>query len=304
MPTGNPYKEAFSEPANMIGLAGLAAASFATLNPLPFLIGLVAESAYLAFVPGSNWYAARLESKYDQEVLQRRQNLRNEVWQSLTPGTQRRFEKLEVIRNQVGDRMYEGKKWFRNLLRKLDYMMEKFLVFGAKQGQFEQYLLSILAEADPHAVAPPVIQKRKPGPNYELPSTGGLLGTDESVRKAIAKIQAHYQEQIESIASEVDPQTNLHTQAVLEKRQEVLTRRKEFAEKIGETLLNVRHQLDLMEDTFGMINDQIRTLSPEQVIADIEMVVSQTDSLTERLQEVSPFDQAELERGAEELYGS
>jgi hypothetical protein len=57
-----------------------------------------------------------------------------------------------------------------------------------------------------------------------------------------------------------------------------------------------------MEDTFGLINDEIRARSPEQVLADIEDVVSQSDSLTETLQDVSPFDQMPVAAGAGKLY--
>lgn len=57
-----------------------------------------------------------------------------------------------------------------------------------------------------------------------------------------------------------------------------------------------------MEDTFGLINDEIRARSPEQMLADIDDVVLQTDSLTEALQEVAPFDQASIEEGAGRLY--
>jgi hypothetical protein len=57
-----------------------------------------------------------------------------------------------------------------------------------------------------------------------------------------------------------------------------------------------------MEDTFGLINDEIRARSPEQVLADIEDVVNQTDNLTETLQEVSPFDQMAVASGAGKLY--
>lgn len=46
-----------------------------------------------------------------------------------------------------------------------------------------------------------------------------------------------------------------------------------------------------MEDTFGMINDEIRARSPEQVLADIEDVVFQTNAMTSALEEVAPFEQ-------------
>jgi len=74
--------------------------------------------------------------------------------------------------------------------------------------------------------------------------------------------------------------------------------------RIGQSLINVSHQLNLMEDTFGLISDEIRARSPEQVLADIEDVVFQTDSLTATLEDVSPFDLMPLEEGARKLYNA
>jgi hypothetical protein len=79
-------------------------------------------------------------------------------------------------------------------------------------------------------------------------------------------------------------------------------RRRQYVSQIGEILSNLNMQLHLMEDTFGLINDEIRARSPEQVLADIDDVVNQTDNLTETLQEVSPFDQMPVAAGAAKLY--
>ncbi|MBS1724910.1 MAG: hypothetical protein JSS66_18375 [Armatimonadetes bacterium] len=299
----NQYKAAFTEPANVLGVAGLTALSLALLNPLPLLVGIVAEAAYLIFVPDTKWFLDRLDKRYDAEVAERRRKLKTEVWDELSFDVRNRFERLEETRDQISSRTFEGKRWYREVLRKLDYMLEKFLMFGVKQSQFRTYLASVLNQADPGSQPPPIVveRKRKRGPETTVDMAMNL-SSDEEIRNAVQRVQDHYQAQIDEILSEVSSDENLHNQAVLEKRQEVLGRRKEFVAKIGETLLNIRHQLDLMEDTFGMINDQIRTLSPEQVLADIDQVVSQTDTLTERLQDVSPFENMELEKGADKLY--
>ena len=49
--------------------------------------------------------------------------------------------------------------------------------------------------------------------------------------------------------------------------------------------------MQLMTDTFGLINDEIRARSPEQVLADIDEVVTTTNSLTEALEAVTPLEQ-------------
>jgi len=70
----------------------------------------------------------------------------------------------------------------------------------------------------------------------------------------------------------------------------VLGRRREFIGKIGRIQTNLLHQLSLVEDTFGLISDEIRAQPPEQVLADINDVVSQTNTMTQLLEEFAPFE--------------
>jgi hypothetical protein len=49
--------------------------------------------------------------------------------------------------------------------------------------------------------------------------------------------------------------------------------------------------MDLITETFGLINDEIRARSPEQVLADINDVVNQATSLTDAIDEITPSDQ-------------
>lgn len=301
MPGTNRYLEAFKESYNTIPLAGLFVLTAATFNPVPLLLGLVAETVYLLFMPDSKWYMDRLAARYDQEVIARREKLKQEVGPTLQPAVMARFSRLETMRNQIGSQTFEGKKWFREVLRKLDYLMEKFLLFASKQVQFQTYLKSVLEETDPGTVVkPPPL----PGPMQRAVRRVDPSGeVDEDwVLSTVDLIQKRYSAEIDGIDDIMKKDENLHNQAVLDKRKEVLTRRRQYVSQIGEILTNLNHQLHLMEDTFGLINDEIRARSPEQVLADIEDVVSQTDNLTETLQEVSPFDQMPVAAGAAKLY--
>lgn len=295
-------KEAFLEGFNTVGLAGAAALSVALLNPLPLLGALVVEAAYLLFVPDSKWYERRLASKYDQEVIDRRVKLRNQVFPSLGSQMQARFSRLEMMRDQIGTQTLDGRMIFREVLRKLDYLLEKFLNFASKEVQFENYLRSVLDEVKHGPVIAPPVQKR---PNKKIVfQIEDMSDRDEWVKDTVNIIADKYTGEIEGIDELLSRDENLHNQAVLEKRKEVLTRRSQYVVRIGESLINVSHQLHLMEDTFGLINDEIRARSPEQVLADIEDVVFQTDSLTATLEDVAPFDTMPLEDGARKLYNA
>lgn len=297
MPATSKHLEAFKESFNTIPLAAVAALSVATGNVLPLLGAVVLEAAYLLFVPDTKWYDARLSSRYDAAVVERRKKLEEQVFPSLSIGVKNRFARLESVRNQIGGPMFEGKRWFQEVLRKLDYLMEKFLLFASKQVQFEDYLRSVLDEVNRSDTSKPPVRKAD---NVKEPPA---LPLDEGwVKKAVARIQERYDQDIEAIRESLPSEENLHNQAVLEKRKDILMRRKQYVERIGEILINLTYQLQLIEDTFGLINDEIRARSPEQVLVDIEDVVSQSDSLSETLQEVSPFEQMPVAAGAARLY--
>jgi hypothetical protein len=293
------YVEAFKENYNTVGLATAIALSAALLNPLPLLAAMVLEAGYLLFVPDSKWYEARLSQKYDQEVIDRRQKLKAQVFPGLNASIQARFTRMENLRNQVESYQIEGQQFFREVLRKMDYLLEKFLLFSTKQVQFHDYLKSVVNELDGTVSPPPVVAPDKSRKRVAFP----LDEPDEGwVRNCVAHIQECYKNEIDSIDQATTQDENLHNQAVLEKRKEVLSRRAQYVSQIGDILTNLDHQLHLMEDTFGLINDEIRARSPEQVLADIEDVVAQTDTLTETLEDVSPFDQMPIPAGGGKLY--
>jgi hypothetical protein len=295
-------KAAFTENLNLAGLATAAAASMALLNPLPLLGAIVVEAAYLLFVPDTKWYERRLAAKYDDEVVERRRKLRDQVFPSLSAQMQARFSRLELTRDQIGTQTIDGRMIFREVLRKLDYLLEKFLNFASKEVQFENYLRSVLDEVKHGPVVPPPVQKK---PNKKIVfQIEDMTDRDEWVQDTVDIICDKYAREIDGIDELVARDENLHNQAVLVKRKEVLARRSQYVVRIGQSLINVSHQLQLMEDTFGLINDEIRARSPEQVLADIEDVVFQTDSLTATLEDVAPFDVMPLEEGARKLYNA
>lgn len=318
----NRLQQAFQEQGNLIGLAGATALSLALVNPLPLLIGVVAEAAYLLFIPDSEWYSARLSSRFDKDVRARRDALKAEIFPKIGRDVQERFARLEAIRAHVTNTEgLEGESWFREVLRKLDYLLEQFLRFALKEAQFRQYLQNVYTEVvldnkQPLSEPPPVIadtpNRRSWMPKLDdrdrsvkirpTNSTGYRSDTQlsaemskplstEAIRKSVTAIQTAYGLDIEEIQKIREKEEDLNTQAVLDKRIEVVESRREHVEKIGRFLINLGHQMQLLEDSFGLINDQLRARSPEQVLADIEGVVTQTDGMTRLLEELAPIEE-------------
>jgi len=312
MSKGNRYLEAFKEHGNLVGLASAASLSLATLNPLPLVVGLAAEAAYLIFLPDSKWYEKRLAARNDAEVVKRRQQLKAQILPTLRTDVQERFADLEEIRRQIGAQPVEGSGgarggWLQDVLRKLDFLLDKFLHFACKEMQFRKHLRAVLAELRGESGvlpgagefrssngnrrgAPSRIKGRQPA-SSEAPESLPRDPDERWVRETVGEIQAHYNEDISDVQGCIERETDLNTKAVLQKRLEVLQRRHEFVGKIGRILTNLNHQLKLVEDTFGLINDELRARSPEQVLADIEDVVWQTNSMTTLLDEVAPYEQ-------------
>jgi hypothetical protein len=293
--------EAFKEGFNVVGLGSAAALSLALLNPLPLIIGAFAEAAYLLFVPDSKWYANRLSQRADAEVEARRNQLKNQVFPQIADPVKERFERLERIRSQIGTQGDNSQDWFRQVVRKLDYLLEKFLMFASKEAQFRQYLQSVYVELMGEQGNRPGVRRRdrdrdrnrrresRPE-DYDLFEEPAPVG-DRWVEATVRAIQTHYDTDVEGIAARRDAEQDLNTKAILEKRIEVLQQRREYIGKMGKILTNLTHQMELLEDSFGLINDQIRAQSPEQVLADIEGVVYQTDSMTKLLEELAPYEQ-------------
>lgn len=310
----NPYLEALKESGNVISWAVTFMLAAGTLSPLPLLAALVAEAAYLVFVPDSKWYQERLSKRHDAEVQERRDELKRQILPTLRPVLQARFMRLEEMREQIGAQAMDEQTWFREVLRKLDFLLEKFLQFAGKEVQFRAYLEAMLAEErndrrsvggsraalstqrdialrQGHHVPASMSQPTGAAANGANPPQR-VVGTanDRWVQNTVQELQACYDESLGDIQAMIDQEQEDSTKAVLIKRLEVLQRRREFIGKIGKILSNLNHQLELLEDTFGLISDEICARSPEQVLTDIDDVVSQTNTMTQLLDEVAPFE--------------
>ena len=129
-------------------------------------------------------------------------------------------------------------------------------------------------------------------PNAQIANSNGashVVGNDAWTQAAIARIQKQYDGEMAQIRTTAENEGDINTRAVLEKRLDVMQRRREYIGKIGRIQTNLHHQLSLLEDTFGLISDEIRAQPPEQVLADINDVVSQTNTMSQLLEEFAPF---------------
>jgi hypothetical protein len=295
------YKAAFSENFNMLSLAGFAAASLAFLNPIPLILAVAAEAVYLLFVPDSKWYEVRLKAKFDAEVQDRLNKLRNQVFPQIHSSVKEQFTRLQSARDQIGQQSRSEETWFREALRKLDFLMEKYLQFALKESQFIKYLNSLIDEAFENLnqsekkkldeLVDRTSARIKPPRNVDVVPSQGPAPSEEWNKVVAEVLFSQYGREISDLKTRAEKEQVFATKSILDKRVEILTRRQEFVERIVQILNNLRHQMQLMTDTFGLINDEIRARSPEQVLADIDEVVTTTNSLTEAIEAVTPLEQ-------------
>ena len=268
----NRYLSALQDQYNLLGLSSIVALAAASTSFTPLLIGVVIEAAYLIFVPDSKWFESRLSRQHDAEIVAQREQLKSEILPKLRPTLQTRFAKLEEERADIDRRSQDDKEWMREVLRKLDFLLDKFLQFALKDEQFRVYLYEARLEKLNENT------KRAPEP------------TDRWARETVELLQRDYDGDISQIETQFESESDENTRAILSKRLEVLMRRRDFVARIGTITVNLSQQLQLLEDTFGLISDELLARPPEQVLGDIEDVVSQTKIMTDVLEDMAPYE--------------
>ena len=251
----NRYAEAFKEGFNAVGLAGIVAASAALVTPIPLLIGLVAEAAYLVFVPDSSWYEKRVAARFDAQVRERREELKRQILPALRPILQARWHKIENLRQSIAAQGQGDRKFFRPIERKLDFLLEKWLHFAGRETQFDAHLQTSAREANVQG------------------------------QNTVALIQASYFREAQAIRARAESESSYATRSLLESRAQVLERRREWIGRLAKLRGDLEQHLELIEDTFALINDQARARSPEMMLADLENVIWQSNTTSQLLDE-------------------
>jgi len=277
--------QAFLELPNLAVLV-LALVGFGVTSAYVGIVAVaVLEAAYLIAIPNTAWYSRRLVERYEQTAQKRIDALKAKHLSSLAFEARSRFGHLEMLRRSISTQSEAaGKSWYQEIVQKLDYLLEQFLLLGAKQAQFASYLDTVRIEA---GVLPPSTAKSPGDP------AARLIVDADGLKAVVSGIKAGYQAAIDKIGVGLSTEKDPHNQALLEKRKEVLSRRSQYIDRIGDILFNIGQQLQLMEDTFGLVSDEIRARSPEQTIAEIDNLINQTDRLTDKLQAIAPFDTSE-----------
>lgn len=302
-------KTAFNEQENMIGMAAFAGLSIFLLNPIPLIIGAALEVAYLLFVPDSNWYNNKLVARQKELAKERRDALKQKVYESGGQEYLEKYAQLKSVRTQLDDDYTSRPDW-RDVIDRLDTLLGKYLEFSLQDVRLRQYLDSLSDQAEQGL---PGLLKPKNKETTELRARlmqsqqAAENFSDETVRwveTEMASIRMYFQSQISAIQQLINEEEiriaagtgSANNRDTLQKRIEIQAMSLNQAEKIGQGLVNLNQQMALMEETIRLINGQIKSKQPGQVLLDIENLVDQSETVSNFLHDIAPFEDEETQQ--------
>ncbi|MBK8594154.1 MAG: hypothetical protein IPN83_00935 [Holophagales bacterium] len=251
-PTRSYLKAAFANPYNLSLLGGSVALSVLTLNPLPFLAGLGAEALWLLWAPDSGLLRARL---WDPRFAAEREALEIEERRRLIAGLpeadRERVEAL-VARRQEIERLAAQNPTFTGELLRAELVKTDRLV---------EAFVEMALTCGRYASYLDSVDERVLARDVERYAAEVRRGKPEDQRTEIS-------------------QKNL---AIVVKRQE---RMHEIQSYMGVA----RGQLDLIENTFQLIADQIVTMqSPKELSGQLDELLEGVEAIKQSARDTEAF---------------
>jgi len=286
-------KSSFLEPLNVLGMIGAAAVSVLSGSVALLFVGAFAEAAYLIFVTDSDWYRARYARKENLDVEAEREDLKRDLLPGLALEDRARYERLRAAREAM-ERTLEPRARMEldEVLQKLDYLLDKFLVFASKRVQYRKYLLAMQYPDQVMRMDVAAERRRKLQPSGRPGWTPTPLAEVEQI---LPQVQRKIDDRLAALRAEMESERDQANKEVLRKNLEIVQKRKDRIEQIGRIIVNLDRQLELAEDTFGLINDEIRARSPRQILADVSDAVTQAEVTSQILEAAAPLD-AQIDR--------
>ncbi|MCM3900898.1 MAG: hypothetical protein ND866_04265 [Pyrinomonadaceae bacterium] len=247
-------KAAFANPYNLSLLVGGLAASALTLNPLLAVIVVGMEILWVVNAPGSKKLQEWLwDPKFDEQQQAQEQAARAERLQSLDEADRERVVELFARQQEINSLAARNPSFTGELLRteltKTDRLVEAFMEMATTCGRYEAYLNSIdLSELERDRRRWETIVKGQDS------AKGTVQGTIQNKRN-----------------SETD---------IARKNLAVIMKRFDKMKEIHHYLTLARGQLDLIENSFQLIADQIVTMqSPQELTGQLDELLDGVESI-------------------------
>lgn len=287
------YKAALQEPWNLVALSTFGAWFLATMNPLAFIVGGILEAAYLLTFPDTSYYQGVLEQRAregaDKESEQARQSLLLRANYLAGDRREKLRRLITIYDNLMKDIIGQDADVYSDSLKKMFDCLESYASFAKKESEFTIHLVSLRSEAE--------LQARQASGKSKSKSSQEPSGEDAAdanseqwVQETVASISANYLKVVDALTAQVNSRDQSDPiVVVLRQRLLVAQKRAELIKRSGSILLSLRQQMELLEETFGLLNDQMRARQPGEITGVIENLVYQTQHMTEVLEEFDQF---------------
>ena len=234
-------KWAFANPYNLSLLSGALAVSVITLNPIIAVAALGAEALWMLHAPGSRRLQRAWDKKADAMALQMERQDLNQKIAMLDERSQKR------VRELIGEHQRIDQLTSQNVSFSGDLMRDEL----AKSWTLVQAFVDMALTCW----------------RYER-----YLSTIDS--KELEKNRTMWHNRLNT--ANQDPRAT----DLAKKNLEIIDKRKERLEEIRQYIIVARAQLDLIENTFHLIADQIVTMrSPKEMTGQLDQLLSGVEAV-------------------------
>ncbi|MBI3945779.1 MAG: hypothetical protein HY321_07660 [Armatimonadetes bacterium] len=262
----NRFLAAIKDDVNKVGLAAIAAAWAASgMLAVPF-VGLAAEAAYLLFAPESSWFRKRLHARQQAAEGFYRARLQEAVLPRAESQTRRGYEAMLRARETIGESMDPKEATSREMLRQLDYMLEKYLLFTHQIVQYHRYLAHL---------------------------HGDRSGRDLAVSELATRLTQLCDDQLERLNNQLRRANDDRTRSVVQQNIDVLQKKRALIERVATMAQNLTLHLQLFRNSFDLVGGLVQTRPPDEVLQVINDAVGKAE-LTSALNEQSSQIQEEI----------
>lgn len=305
-------QETLRDPVSWLGLGAAAGFSLATGQPEVLAAAAAAGALFVAVAPLFPSYARRLTARRNAASERGRRALVAARLQQLSPQDRQRYARLEARRAELvahPDRLHVGPAEFDQVLERLDELLQSFLVLAARERDYTAYLGELAAEelslrqlAQRHPARHSLLESLwvldPLGPPRPSPAHAAHLLATMPLESLVEFVRSGHRRELEEMQRALASETDPAIRAARERRAQVLERREAYAARIGEAILTLRRQLELIEETAGMLADEVRARTPHEVLHHLEEAVHRSDGLAELLETLDGNRPVDPHRGA------
>lgn len=262
-------KSAFKEKLNIGALFIIVLGFFFGGNlSIPFLIvGGGIEFLYLLIVPGLNGYKQLVKRRIQQKEYEKKKQESKKLLSRLSTDQKLRYKRLQRMKNKLQNAEDEiGEDNFSLIsddLMKLDYLLHSFLELSSIAQKYKRHLR----------------------------------------RTNLMDLKKDKENLVKKLESDTSVQQSARAKKMIKRNISIVDKRIDRLKKIKSNLQAIDAQIETIEDTFGLLHDQILMFgSHEEVSSDIENLVSNVETTEEAVKEAnSAFDEFNLLESHEKL---